>query len=117
MFRTRKLCKVATRLSSRAPVRDLNLPVFNALRSYPRNMQIFALRVRCSVAAKMFRRKVFSPASPVSLFRLGLFLHPAVSGHLLANPFREGRVSPHGFHLFGSNLTGGGSMQWTTNSA
>jgi hypothetical protein len=47
----------------------------------------------------MFPGKVFSLASPVSLFRLGLFLHPASNGHLLANPFREGRISPHGFHL------------------
>src|SRR6266481_1564570 len=99
MFRTRKLCKVATRLSSRAPVRDLNLPVFNGLRRLSWQHADFALRVRCSVAAKMFRRKFFSLASPVSLFRLGLFLHPAISGHLLANPFREGRINPHGFHL------------------
>src|SRR6266851_2210643 len=98
MFRTRKLCKVATRLSSRAPVRDLNLPVFAVLRSLHAD---FALRVRCSAAAKMFRRKVFSLASLVSLFRLGLFLHPAISGHLLANPFREGRIHPHGFHPLG----------------
>jgi hypothetical protein len=61
-------------------------------------MQILRRECAARVAAKMFRRKVFSLASPVALFRLGLFLHPTISGHLLANPFREGRLNAHGFH-------------------
>jgi hypothetical protein len=55
-------------------------------------MQILRCASGCSAAAKMFRRKVFS----LVLCRLGLFLRPAIGGHLLANPFREGRINPHG---------------------
>lgn len=41
MVQTRKLCKVAMRLSSRAPVRDLKSLVFNGLHESPPNTRIF----------------------------------------------------------------------------
>jgi len=43
MFRTRKLCKVAKRVSSGALVRNLKSRIFNVLRNQPMKMRFFAL--------------------------------------------------------------------------
>ena len=59
MVQTRKLCKVAMRLSSRAPVRDLKLIVFNGLRESPAETRVFVgglSLAKSPVARNKFRR-------------------------------------------------------------